>query len=279
MNIDFCLANTDPDGNKINGIIRKRNEKNISGSDTAIFYSDLGGSNAWNTEKFLNIWAIDLGNNLLGYSIYPWSRSAGIDGVVINSKYLGKQKDNTRFNLGRTLVHEVGHYLGLYHLWDNSGCEQPNDHVEDTPPQEKGYNGLLDYPQFSCGHSSMFMNYMDYVNDEQLLFFTKGQVERVKACIALYRQHLASDKSICHTFSERYIDFEIFPNPASDNINVRYPNSANSKTDMYLYDIRGRILIKSSIENQEEISIDVSGFSKGVYFLKIGFICKKISVI
>ena len=75
---------------------------------------------------------------------------------------------------GKTLIHEIGHYLGLSHMWHEGACV--DDKVEDTPIQATSYLGCPEFPSRSCGSVDMNMNFMDYVNDECMHMFTEGQM-------------------------------------------------------------------------------------------------------
>lgn len=278
MNIKFCLANTDPNGVPTEGIVRVNSTSSQLPSDSAVFFSAMGGADAWDTEKYLNIWVVDLGDHLLGYSIYPWDRTKFIDGVVINTKCFGKNGAHYKYNEGRTLVHEVGHYLGLFHLWDNDGCGSENDFVSDTPPQYQSYYGKPTYPQYSCGTSNMFMNYMDYVDDEMLLMFIYNQVDRVKACVDLYRPGLSGNSSsICSIIEDGHISFSLFPNPTSNIANVEYPYQPYNVVNVYIYDIAGRLIFIDEIsESNRSIDLSLSTIRSGIYFIKIGNVTRKV---
>ena len=95
------------------------------------------------------------------------------------------------FDLGRTLTHEIGHWLNLFHIWgdDGSGCGG-TDEVDDTPNQAGGNTGKPVFPHVTCNnapHGDMFVNYMDYVDDDVMVMFSKGQVDRMRSCLALAR--------------------------------------------------------------------------------------------
>jgi len=127
---------------------------------------------------------------LLGYATFPeeYKGNATLDGVVILYSTLpGGSED--QFNLGYTLVHETGHWVGLYHPFQG-GCSSPNDDVDDTPAEESPTRGCPTTPRDSCPNlpgKDLIHNYMDYSDDECLNSFTAGQIERLKGQLAMFR--------------------------------------------------------------------------------------------
>src|ERR1043165_4981181 len=87
--------------------------------------------------------------------------------------------------MGRTAVHEVGHWLGLKHIWGDAACG--DDLVEDTPPQGWYTQGCPTGFHSSCNNGvmgDMYMNYMDYTSDACMNLFTAGQKQRMRALFA-----------------------------------------------------------------------------------------------
>ncbi|MGB1204887.1 MAG: M43 family zinc metalloprotease [Chitinophagales bacterium] len=198
--IEFCLVSVAPDGSATNGITRTHTTYSTIGSATTasgvsqIYYDDLGGKNAWNTEQYVNIWVGELNFGLLGYATYPTLAAAGEDGIVMSYEYFGTTGTATApYNGGRTLTHEMGHFFGLYHIWGTTinECEE-DDSVTDTPQQNGPHYSCPSYPQTSCSNSSMFMNYMDYTDDACMTMFSVGQKERMTAAIYTFRFGLLS---------------------------------------------------------------------------------------
>lgn len=157
-------------------------------SDNAIKSSKKGGRDPWPTESYLNIWVCNLENSLLGYAQFPGGPPE-TDGVVIDYRAFGTLGTaEAPFNLGRTTTHEVGHYLNLSHIFGDgrsNSCED-SDYVEDTPNQLGPNYNKPTFPTVSCAnvpHGDMFMNYMDYVDDDSMFMFTKGQAYRMKATL------------------------------------------------------------------------------------------------
>jgi hypothetical protein len=197
--IEFILADKDPAGNPTNGIIRvatpvdgwsgNNPSGNIPVKDLKLFHTEDGGSDAWPADRYLNIWVAEMSDpngalGLAGYSSYPGA-DARIDGVIIDPRAFGTVEPLTQgHTLGRTATHEIGHWLNLVHIFGEfDGCGA-TDFVDDTPGTSTRYFGNPTYPQISCGHSNMFMNFMDYVDDEAMHLFTKGQRERMRKVFA-----------------------------------------------------------------------------------------------
>lgn len=141
--------------------------------------------------KVLNIWICRLDNSTaLGYSTFPQEKNKKNDGVVIAfDAFFSPIEDTRRF----AMAHEVGHYLGLRHIWSNCNLIQ-GDLVVDTPPQankntlEKVTSGNVEKVCGSITKISNYQNYMDYVGLYGM--FTKGQVSRMREQIKKHRSEL-----------------------------------------------------------------------------------------
>ena len=197
VEIEFCLAKTDPLGNQTNGITRHQ-----FGVINAISYIEntVKPATNWNPNNYLNIWSVGFPtNDLLGYSFLPTQSMVGsdADGVVINYLNFGYINES---NKGRTATHEVGHYLGLPHIWgsDDSngnpiGCSS-DDGIGDTPNADSPYFGCPTQGA-SCGSEDMYMNYMDYADDNCMNLFTHGQKNVMKSVMDGVRSDLANNGS------------------------------------------------------------------------------------
>lgn len=184
-NIQFCLASVDPSGNATNGITRTATSVTSFSTNDAMKYAAQGGKDAWPASQYLNIWVCTLSNSILGYAQFPGG-AAATDGVVIDYRYFGTTGTATApFNLGRTVTHEVGHWLNLRHIWGDANCG--SDLVDDTPTHNTANYGCPTYPHLStCSGSpvEMTMNYMDYTDDGCMYMFTNGQAVRMQALFA-----------------------------------------------------------------------------------------------
>ncbi len=199
--IEFCLATVDPSGAATTGITRTQTWRNdfsvpySAGAAEPIKLTASGGKDAWDSNKYLNMWVCNMTGGVLGYATFPGSVSADKDGVVIGYNYFGSTGAvSAPYNRGRTTTHEVGHYLGLPHIWGDGACGA-DDGIADTPVASASYGGCPSFPQTSCGTSDMFMNYMDYVNDACMNMFSQGQVAVMRGILNGQRSALIGNAS------------------------------------------------------------------------------------
>jgi hypothetical protein len=187
--IEFVLAKRDPDGLASNGIVRVNGGKSSWGINEEKVFKALS---YWPAEDYLNIWVLNLSGSDIGYASFPVSNLAGLenitddrlnDGVIIDYKAFGSTDYGsfnleTRFNKGRTTTHEVGHFLGLRHIWGDGNSCSATDYVADTPAQIGETTGCPVHPIVECTTAKMFQNYMDYTDDTCMNLFSIGQISR-----------------------------------------------------------------------------------------------------
>jgi hypothetical protein len=285
--IEFCLAVRDTLGKPTSGIVRKQTTILNIGEQFAditrrkVFYSEFGGDNAWRPDHYLNIWVCgfsDGGINGLTTSLATALERPAEDGCVINYRAFGVSPNNfVGRNKGRTLVHEVGHYFNLLHIFGKDNSCNDDDEVEDTPRQARLNSFCPTFPTTpSCpGNtgSDMFMNYMDYPYDECVLMFTKGQKARMWAALDGFRNGLILRGLSCDPFVATNMVFEpqwsISPNPASSILTIQLPDDWKNKPKvLQLTDIAGRVLIKKE-ENTDGVLLSLENVSNGLYFVFI----------
>ena len=194
--VEFALATKDPDGKPTNGITyTETHQTSFGDSGNPVKTTAKGGIPPWDTKKYLNIWVCTLGGGLLGYAQFPGG-PAKSDGVVILNTAFGTNGSATApFNLGRSATHEIGHFLNLHHIWGDLPNCNGDDMVADTPGAEAPNFGKPTWPHISCSNGpngDMFMNYMDYVDDDSMLMFTPGQVSRMQATLDGPRKSLVT---------------------------------------------------------------------------------------
>lgn len=262
-----------------------------------------GGIDPWDTEKYLNIWIGDIGDStlatpfLLGYAPPPtnplppnWKDSGIddwgtiIDGVVIQYHAIGTNNPHTAdLNglaiSGRILVHEVGHYLGLRHIsGDAQGTAKActaagDDGINDTPPQAQQSTMKATCPlalQNTCTTTTndlpdMWENYMDYSNDKCQALFTNGQATHMRVVLENQRSKLINYQatSIANYMLQNN-EAVIYPQPASNTINIDYKGDINSVT---LYNMLGQDILSET--NNKISSLDVSNVINGNYIIRI----------
>ena len=193
--IEFCLASVDPNGNPTDGVTRYATNQSMSNSEFS-----LKQATGWPRSDYLNLW-VDPNIGPLGWAYLPSTTglpNAVLDGCVIRTSTFGGPGYATLnpYNLGRTTTHEVGHYLGLRHIWRNGGCGA-DDGIADTPLQDNENFGCPNHPSPSCGNGGdMFMNYMDYVNDNCMIMFSPDQGAYMRQILNTSRSSLLNAASI-----------------------------------------------------------------------------------
>jgi hypothetical protein len=191
-NFEFKLARIDPNGNPTTGITRTPTwVVGFSQLYENVKSTNYGGRDAWNTQQYLNIWVCNLSGGIMGYSSFPadFATSPYLDGVAISYMYFGVGgHTSSPYDKGRTVTHEVGHWLNLYHIWGNPTVSYScgiDDLVADTPNQFQETYGCPSFPRMdACTTTSpgiMFMNYMDYTYDACMNMFTNGQITRMRS--------------------------------------------------------------------------------------------------
>ena len=194
--IQFSLARQDPNGLPTNGIVRIEGPKPTYAVSETELVSSISN---WPTDQYLNIWVYQMDQiDYLGLAQYPIADLDGLqnlyeinsntDGVFINYPYFGQGEveyapGNFYSSRGRTVTHEVGHWLGLRHIWGDGGCGV-DDYCSDTPAQSVSTVGCPEAGTVSsCDNITMFQNYMDYTDDLCLNLFTTCQTDRMRAVL------------------------------------------------------------------------------------------------
>jgi PKD repeat protein len=185
--IEFCLAQLDPDGDCTNGIVRIQSDLTYHDSYERPQLSELS---SWDPARYVNIYVVKtIAGNVLGYASFPGG-PVDQDGIVMAHYAFGTIGTVTApYHLGRTSSHELGHWFGLYHTF-NGGCGvdtcSDGDYVCDTPPV---VNPNFGCPVINTCHNDLpdvndqVENYLDYTNDDCKSMFTQGQKDRMHAVL------------------------------------------------------------------------------------------------
>lgn len=290
IELEFCLAQVDPQGNPTSGIDRQQvTHSSLDFNEI----EDMQEDTQWDPDDYMNIWVCNIDPNLglLGFAQFPnysdlpgapdWNGPAELDGVVISYQYFGSEEiypDGTYewpYNEGRTTTHEVGHFFGLEHIW-GQGFSNPNctdsDFCDDTPESE-GPNGFCE-AHFSCDSWDMIENYMDYTNDACMNIFTKDQKERILTVLDNSpRRASLLNSNVCNATAGQE-DFKllnrinIYPNPARDILNIEVAD--NELPDGYvIYNSLGQIMADVKVTDSNNLTVNTSAYSNGMYFIKI----------
>lgn len=199
MDIRFALATKDPNGQSTSGITRVTssltNMTEVGGADGRA----LANLRRWDQDCYINIWVVNDIPGAVGYATLPWGQGSLQDGVVVRaSTFTGGPPAAT------TIIHELGHYLGLYHTFEggcsNWDCTRTGDKVCDTPPDGRSSFNACNQVVNSCSTDTqsgflldqpdMISNYMDYTSHSCRHDFTPGQGTRMRATIRTTRSGL-----------------------------------------------------------------------------------------
>ncbi|PIB32977.1 hypothetical protein BFP78_01570 [Gaetbulibacter sp. 5U11] len=242
VELNFCIAEVDPTGGATTGIVRhniapySNNVANGTGGadwETRADVEAMKAATQWDPTKYLNMWTIRAGglplqqgglSGLLGYAQFPDNTpnlgglnstggAANTDGVVAGFDAMGTIAEddgsfilNATYNLGRTMTHEVGHWLGLRHIWGDgpqTGSCGVDDFCADTPnAAQPNYNCVLN--NNSCpsdANVDQVQNYMDYTNDACMDTFTQDQKDRIQAVMGASPRRVELNSSTACTIT------------------------------------------------------------------------------
>ena len=276
--IRFCLYK----------VVRKSTTVTSFNPDDAMKKTALGGQDPLNPATMLNIWSCNIGGGILGYAQFPGGRSI-TDGVVILYSAFGTSTGGateTPYDEGRTATHEIGHWLGLRHIWGDRQCG--NDFVKDTPEQ--------DGPNFDCpvpGLTStckrpvpeQYMNYMDYVVDLCMYMFTKGQLSRMDGYIAASRSpyclntcpapalaKTANSQQNRMAASLARQQLLVYPTVTGDITNLVIPSGSGGRGDIVLLSQSGAIVKRQRVvltSGNTYLKLNLSDLPNGIYLIKV----------
>ncbi|GAB3297979.1 M43 family zinc metalloprotease [Hymenobacter humi] len=265
-NVRFVLAQRDPNGAATTGIVRRQTKTRSFSSNDFVKYTSKGGSDAWPAGSYLNLWLCNLGQSLLGYAQFPGGPAA-TDGVVCLYSSV-PNGTATNYNLGRTATHEVGHWLNLRHIWGDATCG--NDLVADTPTQQTSNGGCPQFPHVTCSNQGdMSMNYMDYTYDRCMYMFTAGQSSRMDALFVSggARASLLTSTGATALRTVATTAATLYPNPATDVLNVEAAAKASGAYSVSVYDLRGHQMTEARYNGAGQVN--VAALPKGLYYIRV----------
>lgn len=288
--IRFYLAQADPDGRVSTGITRHRYPQKTSFNP---FSDDLLLANiiSWPSDQYLNIWVCRLTDSYLGIAQFPSTdKVEGLDtandpnsltdGAIIDFRYFGRNTGaitSRIYNLGRTTTHELGHWLGLIHTWGDAVCG--TDYCADTPPTEGPNRTTICQEKFSVCNGvrtrNMIENYLDYSPDSCMNIFTKDQVGRMRAVLALSprRARLVELAKAGRLDPTDQLTVTLYPNPviAQTPLVVDVQFAGFQDFTYAIFDLTGRQLATTSFKNvfSRRLSLDVQLLPPGMYILRV----------
>ncbi len=274
--IEFKLAISDPQRRATSGIVRKYTPVTQWTADDRMKYSAETGNDVWDPENYLNIWVCNLGR-VVGYSSFPGG-PAEKDGIVIHYGVFGKN-NKAGYEMGKTAVHEAGHWMGLRHIWGDAYCG--DDWVDDTPKQANFTTGCPTGVRLSCNsgpNGDMYMNYMDITADACTNLFTEGQKERMRGYFhsgGPRHRILTSYALQPPLISEiplpeeppKWLQPKIYPNPATHELvidmsyDIRWVGASIAITNA-----KGQFMGHYMVTSKQ-VRLNIENFQPGLYFL------------
>lgn len=271
VGIEFCLAANPSDPLLEKGITRTSTTLRNAGLGSSFYKTAEGGTNPWDPQKYINIYVCELPHDILGYASDPTMQQE-FDGIVIHPQYFGRTgtaQASAPFDLGRTLTHEMGHYLGLLHPWgrDQSSCAE-GDNIEDTPPQETWNQGCPNYPvRDLCSpgpQGVMFNNFMDYTDDKCSTFFTHGQKERMHQVLQQLRPGLL-DGMLCEGTSIQDLQNHIQISFSMDDHSIYLEGGDAGILNLSIISISGQEVWSREVHHTGRSVLQLAPLTKGVY--------------
>lgn len=286
IGVEFCLASVDPNGNPTDGVTRTSTTGGsffgyFSPFNDDIKYDSLGGKNCWPTDKYLNLWVGELFPGLLGYAQFPGDPKVNADGVAITTTAFGTTGNIDPISAGgRTATHEVGHWMGLYHIWGDEDACVGSDTIADTPnmaaASQQGCNSTAN----TCSNedpfwgsfdpTDMVFNYMDYSSDTCMGMFTKGQKLRMHGFLNTDPRRLGLATSNGCAFMGIKEDLEsmftLSPNPAKNNVRILY--NTGEIASVQIVNAQGQVVaVYDALTTGAEL--DLSNLEVGVYLVQM----------
>ncbi|MFN8309416.1 MAG: zinc-dependent metalloprotease [Chitinophagales bacterium] len=270
--------------------------------DSIVKETANGGDDAVAPEHYLNIWILNIKSSFLGSVLgfaYPpaglsnWPSGSEAqyqkwEGVVVDYRTVGRNNPNPypdptggSGNLvikGRTCTHEVGHYLGLRHIWGDGGgfsgtndCLQ-SDGIDDTPFANSQSDFDCNTSRNTCGGietyyginaPDMIENYMDYSSESCMNMFTRQQGALMRSTIENQRTHLLDVAGVSSVVLPQV---HISPNPSNGTFLI---TGAGDHATIEVFSLLGKQIASLVEKTAGNYTVDLTGNAAGIYMLQI----------
>ena len=292
LEIEFCLATLDPSDN----IMAEQGINRVTTyGDGPFTTNQIDGTikpgTIWSPDDYMNIWVCDISGGILGYAQFPDASGLGglnnnggaanTDGVVHLYSTIGSVANpfpgGAPYNLGRTMTHEVGHWMGLRHIWGDGNCGV-DDFCNDTPNSDNSNFGCPN-GHVSCNSVDQIENYMDYTNDACMDLFTADQKARVRTVMSISPRRAAlANSSKCGvavptiafvsgggtiineqtncSFQDIVLDLSISTAPSADaTVTFSQSGTATIGTDFDI--LTGSVLFAAGSTNNQQLTVRI----------------------
>jgi len=276
----------------------------LDGELAVTFGTDFIGSGVLNCTScnedltwagYMNIVVTNISGGILGFSPLGGTPGTGKTVVIDNNSFGASLSPSptscsnfaptSPYNKGRTLTHELGHFLNLNHTFqscDGANCATSGDRVCDTPSANVAAYGCPAIGTVSgCVDTQLTMNYMDYTDDACMYMFTAGQATRMLAWYNSIKTQLSTTALANETFLEN--QFSIYPNPNKGSFTIEFKELANSFS-VEVYDVTGKTIYENNYEQSSNLIqvVDLDNPTSGIYFINIksdkGIVTKKLII-
>ena len=290
IGIEFCLPQFGNDSSAINYYPVARADWQF---DNAMKNAATGGVAPWNPAQFLNVYVVDMHDTLAvaGYAQMPGGADS-TDAIVIDYRFVGDAI--APYDMGRTLVHLVGNWMGLYSIWGVGDCDSNGDFVSDTPPHNAPNFGCPTYQHLSsCQHDKIVveqsMNFMDASDDACLSIWTTAQKYRFFAFLQAVRKGINKPNVTCSSSPELVQNesdsrtkvtqevptifaegVKVYPNPGRDYVLLQLDLKNTAPLDIQVTTLNGQsIFEQKNIANTGIIRLVTDTWQTGLYLLSI----------